>query len=118
MKTENKNGYFNGIHYEVNFIEKNNILGFDNVELSIALHIEENINDIELEKLHKKINIGKRPKDRLNAYDYEKDKIIEYTEKYNFTNEKFINKSIEKIINILENIDKEYCKKLDSVFGE
>lgn len=117
-KNENKNGYFNGIHYEVNFIEKNNILGFDNVELSIALHIEENINDIELEKLHKKINIGKRPKDRLNAYDYEKDKIIEYTEKYNFTNEKFINKSIEKIINILENIDKEYCKKLDSVFGE
>lgn len=117
-KNGNKNGYFNGIHYEVNFIEKNNILGFDNVELSIALHIEENINDIELEKLNKETNIGKIPKDRLNAYDYEKDKLIEYTEKYNFTNEKFINQSIEKIINRLKSIDKEYCKKIDSVFEE
>lgn len=117
-KNGNKNGYFNGIHYEVNLIEKNNILGFDNVELSIALHIEENINNIELEKLNKETNIGKIPKDRLNAYDYEKDKLIEYTEKYNFTNEKFINQSIEKIINRLESIDKEYCKKIDSVFGE
>lgn len=117
-KNGNKNGYFNGIHYEVNFIEKNNILGFDNVELSIALHIEENINNIELEKLNKETNIGKIPKDRLNAYDYQKDKLIEYTEKYNFTNEKFINQSIEKIINRLESIDKEYCKKIDSVFGE
>ncbi len=121
-KNENKNGLFNGIHYEVSL--KNNILGFDNVELSIALHIEGNINNKELEKL-KEINIGKMPKDRINdnedrisAYDYEKDEKVRYTEKYNFTNEKFINQSIEKIINRLESIDKEYCKKIDSVFEE
>lgn len=114
-KNENKNGYFNGIHYEVELMEKNNILGFDNVELKIALHIEDNIKDMELEKLNKEINIGK--KEKLKAYDYEKNKLIEYKEKYNFTNEKFINQSIEKIINRLESIDKEYCKKIDSVFG-
>ena len=96
-------------------MEKNNILGFDNVELKIALHIEDNIKDMELEKLNKEINIGK--KEKLKAYDYEKNKLIEYKEKYNFTNEKFINQSIEKIINRLESIDKEYCKKIDSVFG-
>lgn len=121
-KNENKNGLFNGIHYEVSL--KNNILGFENVELSIALHIEGNINNKELEKL-KEINIGKMPKDRINdnedrisAYDYEKDEKVRYTEKYNFSNEKFINQSIEKIINRLESIDKEYCKKIDSVFEE
>lgn len=117
-KNEKKNGYFNGIHYEVDFIEKNDILGFDNVELRIALHIEDNIKDRELEKLHKKINIGKRPDDRLNAYDYEKDELIFYSEKYNFTNDKFINQSIEKIISTLESMDKKYSQKIDSVFEE
>ena len=117
-KNEKKNGYFTGIHYEVDFIEKNDILGFDNVEIRIELHIEDNIKDRELEKLHKKINIGKRPDDRLNAYDYEKDELIFYSEKYNFTNDKFINQSIEKIISTLESMDKKYSQKIDSVFEE
>ena len=106
----------NNIHYEILYYGFPSLLGEKNAKINYDIHIEgkavsnENIEKIIIPQMKEKYGIKPDPTRSKSIWF----KLSNNDDVYNFENEEEIDKSIDKIVERMKEIDKKYTKEIDN----